>query len=159
MYRRFLFLLIIALLSMTIFMVTAQEDEDDLNWCSDGPWVGICNENPEMAEFFWQCGWYMAHVQAGYFTIWDVPCWCASVMPNADGDWYPDHVDACPLNGWDETGDMPPDLTCFPSWDDYWDWWESRSEEDWWQWDKWFDACRYDLGMPPWKGIGVIGIN
>ena len=116
MYKRLLFIFIIALLLATLLAVTAQEDDDTLNWCFDGPWAGICNDNPEYAEFFWQCGWYLAHVEAGYFTIWDVPCWCASVMPNADGDWYPDHVDECPLNAFDSSLMWPENYGCFPNW-------------------------------------------
>ena len=121
-------LLVIALMAVLAFVTTAQEEEQDLNWCSDGTWT-CDNTDPAVNEVMWQCGWYFANAAAGRFSMWDVPCWCYPFMSDSDGDGLRDIIDYCPLDEQNNCGGIT------------WEWY--------WQTEMWAFSCLTDLCSDP----------
>lgn len=140
-------LILVMLFSLSMVALAQEEEGGELNWClmEGHPWNdGRCaNEDFDVAMWYYACGWYMAHAEAGLIDMYGVPCWCAMIMPNKDGDpadifgWYdpiwdmvwinaggPDHVDFSPSTyGW--------------MWEDMWNadaFWLDR-------FFLWWDAC------------------
>jgi len=125
--------LLLALVAVLAFVTIAQEDEEDLNWCTDGTWTCDYSDDPETNNLVWQCGWYFAHVEVGAFSMWDVPCWCYPFMTDTDGDWDPDFNDSTPYERYVFPG-YPSD-----------------------QWFEWWDRCRanvWDYHCPDCPGKG-----
>lgn len=80
-------LLLIAILLLLAIVVVAQDMPTVDNWCdAGGVWDdGRCNDGDEyQQEWHWTCGWYMAQVDKGMFTIEDLEqnvAFCDSLFP------------------------------------------------------------------------------